>query len=528
MKRLILILASLIAALAIDASLRADDRPKIYIRALISAKDSPVPQSHSSLISQFFENSMINMIKEKYDVMSHSTAKAMMTEKEELDALNCNDEVCMQTVIKAIQSEYLVYGEIQAMGKLKYIISVKLMHRRPGGLAVIEGSSIQQVEKIEFNDVKLAAQQAVNELLGNAVSDSGDGGTQIPGDNGAGGGDTIGGQDAGPQYNEQGAKSAAQLVSGSKISGSFTSPQRTDQWYKITAQKAANKTFTLNHVPGADFDFSVYDENRLVGTASGTISPESINATSIQGTCYIKVWNYQGTGTYTIDITDYSDPKLSAQREKGMTIQGNFPSAQRIERWYRLNGQEGITPTFTIDHDPSADFDFSIYRDDTLVATGQGTSPHDSVTCRLPDTGTTFVKVWNFRGAGNFTIGINRDPQATRDVYVGKNNRGQAMGSDRSSAQVVSAMSINGYFGSSERTEQWFRLTGQEGTNPTFTIVHDPSADFDFEVYNNDSPACSAQGTSSGDSVSCHIPGTCYIRVWNFRGNGNYTIQIRR
>ncbi|MBN1533238.1 MAG: hypothetical protein JXA20_11290 [Spirochaetes bacterium] len=521
MKRTLLLLAVLLAAYCMDGRLIADDRPKIYIRALIPSKETPIPQSHSNLISQFFENTMINMIKDKYDVMSHSTAKAMMTEKAELDALSCNDESCMQTIIKAIQAEYLVFGEIQSMGKMNYIISVKLMHRRPGGLAVIQGSSLQQVEKIEFNDVKKAAERSVNELLGNIPTSIAQNDTPTTPQN----------QDSGstaPPVDENSQKASAAWVSGSSINGSFSSAMRVNQWYRLPAQKARNKTFTLTHDRGNDFDFAIYDDNRLIATASGTAPSESINTTAVSGTCFVKVWNYRGAGNYTINMTNYVDPKLSAQRVNGMTVSGSFPSSQRTEQWFRLGGQEGSSPTFTMQHNASVDFDFSVYRDDALVSTGQGTAPTDSVTCRFQGGGTTFLKVWNFRGSGPYSISINRESVMGGSLALSHDHGSPAGNMDKASAQMVRGMTIQGSFPSSMRTEQWFRLAGQEGVNPTFSIQHDSSADFDFAVYSNDSVACTAQGTTSGDTVTCHVPGTCYIKVWNFRGSGSYTIQVRR
>ena len=74
----------------------------------------------------------------------------------------------------------------------------------------------------------------------------------------------------------------------------------------------------------------------------------------------------------------------------------------------------------------------------------------------------------------------------------------------------------------------WYRLAGQEGTHPSFTIEHPAGADFDFEVYNGHDLVGRAVGTSSGDTISCIVPGACYLKVWCYSGSGEYRIHIRR
>ena len=50
---------------------------------------------------------------------------------------------------------------------------------------------------------------------------------------------------------------------------------------------------------------------------------------------------------------------------------------------------------------------------------------------------------------------------------------------ERRLADVVGGMSIHGSM-SAKGDVDWFVLRGQEGTRPTFTILHAPGNDFDF------------------------------------------------
>lgn len=72
----------------------------------------------------------------------------------------------------------------------------------------------------------------------------------------------------------------------------------------------------------------------------------------------------------------------------------------------------------------------------------------------------------------------------------------------------------------------WFILQGQEGSNPSFFIYHDPSIDLDFEVYSGSSLVGRATGVNSGDGIACYVPGRCHVKVYSARGAGNYTINI--
>jgi len=73
----------------------------------------------------------------------------------------------------------------------------------------------------------------------------------------------------------------------------------------------------------------------------------------------------------------------------------------------------------------------------------------------------------------------------------------------------------------------WFVLSGQEGTNPRFTIFHAGNVDFDFEVFSAHNVVGRATGMNSGDSIQCNVPGQCFVRVWSCRGAGPYQIQIQ-
>jgi hypothetical protein len=95
----------------------------------------------------------------------------------------------------------------------------------------------------------------------------------------------------------------------------------------------------------------------------------------------------------------------------------------------------------------------------------------------------------------------------------------------RESADKVTELALDGQL-TGEDGEDWFRLGGQESTFASFTIVHDADNDFNFEVFNDMASVAHARGSGSSDTVSCDIPGTCYVRVYRVSGSGPYTVII--
>lgn len=80
---------------------------------------------------------------------------------------------------------------------------------------------------------------------------------------------------------------------------------------------------------------------------------------------------------------------------------------------------------------------------------------------------------------------------------------------------------------SSSTDVDFFCLSGQEGEDPTFVITHDRSVNFDFMVYDETNCAAAATAPNSGDSLSCHLPGRVFLRIWSRSGSGPYRIEIR-
>ena len=198
-------------------------------------------------------------------------------------------------------------------------------------------------------------------------------------------------------------------------------------------------------------------------------------------------------------------------------IQGNIGHSGDVD-WFVLVGQEGYNPTFTITHAANNDFDFEIYSDGAALGCGLGISSGDSVSCEVP--GVCHVKVWSSSGTGSYSISINPGATGTpSDTHEVEPNDSKSLADSVADPVIVAMM------GGGDDVD-WFVLAGQEGYSPTFTIIHDDANDFDFEIFSDNTSVGRGVGISSGDSVTCNVPGTCYVKVWSCSGTGMYQIVI--
>jgi hypothetical protein len=216
-----------------------------------------------------------------------------------------------------------------------------------------------------------------------------------------------------------------------------------------------------------------------------------------------------------------NNDRSTATLARSMLLRGDLGEGD-TEDWFELDGQEGTRPTFTISHDPNCNFDFEVYNGNDLVGRASGTGQNDRITCFVP--GRCFVRVLRVSGSGSYTIAITTNAPA-RPSVPNMDGGEREPNNERSSATMTRSLSLTGSLNESDPVD-WFVLAGQEGTRPTFTISHEPGANFDFEVFSDEALAGRATGASSPDTIACFVPGRCYIRIWRVSGSGNYTVRI--
>jgi len=210
----------------------------------------------------------------------------------------------------------------------------------------------------------------------------------------------------------------------------------------------------------------------------------------------------------TMELADFID---------GFTIEGHMDEDDGDD-WYILDGQEGYHPTFTIlFDDEELEVDFAIYSGEEQVASAVGWGTRESVTADVP--GTCYVHVWWWSGEGDYTITIEPgENECEGEDEIEPND-------EKELADLIEELEINGYM--CEDDVDWFELDGQEGFEPTFTIYFDDEeCEIDFEVYSDDELVGGAYGYGTEESVTCDVPGRCYVMVYYWDGEGEYTIEI--
>lgn len=517
------ILFSLIFA-AGGRMLTADERPTIFVKDLVAGKG--VPASEAARISNIFSNAITRT--NKYEVMSHAVVEQLMASQNMKESLDCNNEACMKEIMRVTQTEYLAFGEIIRQGR-EYEISIKLLHRKKqDGISVIAGDSYQPLSDLKLDTIRQWGNLAMRDLHGSKAQVAEPGTPSQP---------DQAGQTFVSQTTGHDTKDSAITVKSMPLRGSFTSPTRTTMWYKLPKNRVENRSIVMRHEPGRDFDFKLYDDSIQIGYAGGTGNEESVQCGPIQGNCYLQIWNYQGSGDFTIeanapkvassfgdDREPNNDKSQATLIRRSMSFRGSIANQGDVD-WYRLGGQEGTNPTITLRHAEGKDFDMEVYSGDQKVGTALGTQSTDSVTCRIPSTG--YLKIYSHRGEGEYTIDISKESRMQVSTSAGTSGQDVEPNDSKEQASRTSSMEIAGVLSSAGDVD-WYLLTGQEGVNPTFSLNHEPGRDLDMQVYSGDNLVGSAIGVSSPDVISCRVPGTGYLRVYSSSGYGPYRIVISR
>jgi len=192
--------------------------------------------------------------------------------------------------------------------------------------------------------------------------------------------------------------------------------------------------------------------------------------------------------------------------------------------WFALRGHDGPEHTFTMTfnadqveidweiYDFSADFEDEYPARLLASMTDQGVSP-ETATAYVE--GTCYIKVWAVSGSGDYRLTV--DEKTCQGVdEVEPNDTIDAADSIR--WDMIEAWVC-------ENDSDWFVLTGQEGSRPTFELrFDDEKIEVDWAIYSDDSMVYNGTGYGSPETVTCEVPGTCYIHVWQYSGEGPYMV----
>jgi hypothetical protein len=226
----------------------------------------------------------------------------------------------------------------------------------------------------------------------------------------------------GPDENESNdTMRTADSIDGFTIDGEVGRHNDDEDWYVLEGQEGTNPYFTLTFDDDeCDIDMDVYSDEDLVGSLTGTTSPDS-DSFDVPGTCYLRVYSYDGHGEYSIDIEAGSsdtygdecggDDEVEPNGEvdladtiSGDTIEGY--ACDGDEDWFYVESVDGTRPEITLRYDDGeCDIDLDVYDDDELVGSLTSTDSPDSDEFRVR--GDLYIRVYSYDGEGDYTVEID-------------------------------------------------------------------------------------------------------------------------
>ncbi|MFH1676002.1 MAG: hypothetical protein ABIC40_03170 [bacterium] len=224
-----------------------------------------------------------------------------------------------------------------------------------------------------------------------------------------------------------------------------------------------------------------------------------------------------------IDDREPNDSRETASAISGLEIHGGVSYETDKVDWFVLpDKQEGIYPIFTLAYDSgSCDIDLNVYSDDELVGKANNTESPDKVRCYVK--GVCYLEVQAFDNQGEYTITIK--PGDENDLKSCEGTDETEPNDIMSCANKISALDFKGY--ACLEDSDWFELDGNEGENPTITLIYDDGdCDIDLEVYSDGEYVESLSEPFSPDSGSFAITGKCLLHVIAFEGKGAYEVKI--
>lgn len=215
---------------------------------------------------------------------------------------------------------------------------------------------------------------------------------------------------------------AVTINDGQTIGSSLPGPGSQDEmWFKIDLEKSYRLVASLEGEENTDFDMKLYYENAafLVGEGVLLSYPEIINViTAKTGSYYIKVYNFSGTGSFTLsvqvseagginygsNIGNEAIPVQSGTHTYTGTLPGPSPWGTIF---YRFNGVGGKECTFTLTGPAGSIFDMTLYNSEgeEVAWTTTLTSSYPVVLSHeLEDSGRYYLEIEAYQGSGEYSI----------------------------------------------------------------------------------------------------------------------------
>jgi len=332
-----------------------------------------------------------------------------------------------------------------------------------------------------------------------------------------------------------------------------------EDWYKITLPTDGGLKVWGNMDATLDLSIDIYDVDgtswigdRYTNTDIGI--PDSTRHTHLKaGTYFIKTWNAQGYGSYTLKnkfiptgIPNGNDNEPNDKYEQAVTIVNNGQNTGHLgyfsngstdnDDWYKITLPNDGQLKVWGDMDPTLDLSIEIY---DVNGTSYIGDRYCNTETGIPDStrhthlkaGTYYIKTWNAQGYGSYTL---KNKFTATGIPNGNDNEpnddyGKAL------AVLINTQTTGhlGYFSNgSTDYDDWYKIALPFDGGLKVWANIDPTLDIGIEIYDvNGKDFIGDRYTNLGlgltDSTR-HVrlkAGTYFIKTWNAQGYGSYTLK---
>ncbi|MBU2493587.1 MAG: T9SS type A sorting domain-containing protein [Bacteroidetes bacterium] len=323
-----------------------------------------------------------------------------------------------------------------------------------------------------------------------------------------------------------------------------------EDWYKITLINDGSLIFRTTSDESGDIDLYIYDVDgthqiAIYDTSTGI--NESTHKNNLKaGTYFLKLWQYSGYGSYTLqcifepidkinDQENNDTPENALALSPNTTITGHLGYYYNNETdtfdWYKI-----VTPSdgkLVITTNSSSTLDIDLYMYDQNgehqiagydISTGQIEATHRNNLMA----GTYYVKLYSYSGYGSYELICN---YTANEILNDLEPNNEFAAAETMNLEEFSYGHIGYYFEGSTDIDDYYIFTISTALDSLFIRMScDSTADPDIYLYD-----ASQNGYGSSTATGTGIPeliiksnvqqGTYYFKVHNYSGYGGYSFK---
>ncbi|MBS9389539.1 MAG: pre-peptidase C-terminal domain-containing protein [Dolichospermum sp. WA123] len=304
-----------------------------------------------------------------------------------------------------------------------------------------------------------------------------------------------------------------------------------DDYYSFNVGTQSNFSLSLTGL-SADADVQLLDSSGGVissSTAGGTTS-ESITTQLSAGTYYARVYQCRGDTNYSLSLNatalpvDNAENTLATARAVG-TLTGtqsfsDWVGTGDIDDYYSFN--VGTQSNFSLSLTGlSADADVKLLDSSgtAISSSTAGGTTSESITTQL-SAGTYYARVYQCRGDTNYSLSLNA-------TALPVDNAGNTLATARAVGTLTGTQSFSDWVGTGDIDDYY---SFNVGTQSNFSLsLTGLSADADVKLLDSSGGVISsstASGTTSESITTQLSAGTYYARVYQCRGDTNYSLSL--